>query len=225
MKLQVAASASRKRAAYRAKARTLSDSGKRVRSNAPELGRIDSNSSSTPGDAHVSEGSTRASSTVTGGGEGGSALFSKGIIDQEANLIMHYLDQVFYIQYRFYPLNASSRGRGWLLSLLTRTKPLYHAALSLSAFHQQSVKAFEHENADMDYLQELERQHNLTLEELQSFIQANSLLHSVHGAFDRNLQVLACVCELISFEVSYVTIYFSLTEWQLILLALQWWCE
>jgi len=30
-------------------------------------------------------------------------------------------------------------GRGWLLNLLLRTEPFYHAALALSAYHRRSV--------------------------------------------------------------------------------------
>lgn len=54
---------------------------------------------------------------------------SNWIKDQEANLIMHYLDNVFYIQFQFHTPVVAEGGRGWILSLLTRTKPLYHAAL------------------------------------------------------------------------------------------------
>jgi C6 transcription factor Pro1 len=128
-------------------------------------------------------------------------LFSHGIGDQEARLIMHYFDHVFYIQFRFHTPTLSAGGRGWLLSLLTRTKPLYHAALSLSAFHQQSLMALARGEEETDYLQELERQHNLTLKELQLSIQAHSLDQSEAGAFDRNVQILACTVQLISFEV------------------------
>ena len=30
-------------------------------------------------------------------------------------------------------------GRGWLLALLLQTKPLYHAALALSAYHRRTI--------------------------------------------------------------------------------------
>ena len=118
----------------------------------------------------------------------------KWVEDHESSLMMHYLDHVFFIQFRFYAPSIATGGRGWLLSLLTQTKPLYHAALSLSACLAQ-----EGGEARTDYLQELERHHNLTLEELQLFIQA----HSEHAstAFGGNVQILACMVQLISFEV------------------------
>ena len=127
---------------------------------------------------------------------------STWVKDQEANLIMHYLDHVFYIQFRFHTPSIAAGGRGWFLSLLTRTKPLYHAALSLSAFHQQSLMLLEQGGEETDYLNELELQHNLTLKELQVFISAQSSSSSTDTAFYRNVQILACVVQLISFEVS-----------------------
>lgn len=126
----------------------------------------------------------------------------KPIDKNEANLMMHYLDNVFYVQFRFHRPAISAGGRGWLLSLLNCTKPLYHAALSLSAFHQQSLLWRRREDqAQIDYLHTLERHHNLTLKELQLFIHAHSDVHITHGAFSSNVQILACMVQLISFEV------------------------
>src|SRR5690349_21404916 len=51
--------------------------------------------------------------------------------DDQASLLMHYLDHVFPLQFRFYQPSAWDGGRGWLLITLMETKPLYHAALSL----------------------------------------------------------------------------------------------
>ncbi|KFY26141.1 hypothetical protein V493_04253 [Pseudogymnoascus sp. VKM F-4281 (FW-2241)] len=53
-------------------------------------------------------------------------------------LLMHFLDHVFPLQYPVYKPGIQG-GRGWLLSALTQTKPLYHAALSLSAYHRWTV--------------------------------------------------------------------------------------
>lgn len=57
-----------------------------------------------------------------------------------------------------------------------------------------------------EILLELERQHNLTLKELQVFIQAENLTNHSEAAFERNIQILACVVELISFEVRSVAV-------------------
>jgi hypothetical protein len=53
----------------------------------------------------------------------------------EAVLLMHYLDNVFPLQFPMYKPSFIDGGRGWFLSLLLRTKPLYHAALALASFH------------------------------------------------------------------------------------------
>ncbi len=53
----------------------------------------------------------------------------------EAFLLMHYLDNVFPLQFPMYKPSFIDGGRGWFLSLLLRTKPLYHAALALASFH------------------------------------------------------------------------------------------
>lgn len=55
----------------------------------------------------------------------------------ESILLMHYLDCVFSVQFPMYQPPAAAGGRGWLLSILLRTKPLFHATLALSAFHRR----------------------------------------------------------------------------------------
>ena len=63
----------------------------------------------------------------------------------ELGLLMHYLDNVFCLQFGFSCLKRSSpapnRGRGWYLDTLLRCRPLYFATLSISAHHQHLVKA------------------------------------------------------------------------------------
>ncbi|MCJ1384496.1 hypothetical protein MMC17_007613 [Xylographa soralifera] len=54
-------------------------------------------------------------------------------------LLMHFLDNVFPLQYPMYKPGILEEGRGWLLTLLLQTEPLYHAALALSAYHRCSV--------------------------------------------------------------------------------------
>jgi hypothetical protein len=62
----------------------------------------------------------------------------------ELGLLMHYLDNVFFLQYGFSCLKRSSpapdRGRGWYLDTLLRCKPLYFATLSISAHHQHLMR-------------------------------------------------------------------------------------
>lgn len=58
-------------------------------------------------------------------------------------LLMHFLDNIFPLQLPMYRPGVLEGGRGWLLSLLLRTKPLYHAALALSAYHRRTIMLSE----------------------------------------------------------------------------------
>ncbi|KAG9948797.1 hypothetical protein KCU85_g4682, partial [Aureobasidium melanogenum] len=119
---------------------------------------------------------------------------------REAELLMHYLDHVFALQFRFYSPSIQSGGRGWLLWLLTETKPLYHAALSLGALHQHSLLARSARGKHyLDTLNELNEHHNRALQELQIFLQSS---YEVSAAGrKRRLQILACGVQFISFEL------------------------
>ncbi|KAK9415743.1 putative Pestheic acid cluster transcriptional regulator 3 [Seiridium unicorne] len=57
----------------------------------------------------------------------------------ESILWMHFIDNVFPLQYPAYKPEMREGGRGWLLHLLLQTKPLYHAALALSSYHRLVV--------------------------------------------------------------------------------------
>ncbi|KAF2692227.1 hypothetical protein K458DRAFT_285803 [Lentithecium fluviatile CBS 122367] len=58
---------------------------------------------------------------------------------EESILLMHFLDKVFPLQYPMYQPDIFEGGRGWLLALLLRTKPLYYAALALSSYHRRML--------------------------------------------------------------------------------------
>ncbi|KAK6858018.1 hypothetical protein PG995_005717 [Apiospora arundinis] len=62
------------------------------------------------------------------------------ISDDEPILLMHFLDTVFPLQYPMYDPDIIEGGRGWLLSLLLRTKPLYHAALAQERHLELSLR-------------------------------------------------------------------------------------
>ncbi|CAD0085501.1 unnamed protein product [Aureobasidium mustum] len=122
---------------------------------------------------------------------------------REAELLMHYLDHVFALQFRFYSPSIHNGGRGWLLWLLTETKPLYHAALSLGALHQHSLLArTARGNRYHDTLSELNEHHNRALQELQIFLQSSyEVSDEVQPGRKRRLQILACGVQFISFEL------------------------
>ncbi|TGO55302.1 hypothetical protein BOTNAR_0248g00180 [Botryotinia narcissicola] len=197
IKAIVAASASKKRAAFRARKNTGSISSVPKSPKSPSTSTSTTTKIAKKGDDLPSVENVASMSTPPiemdddKPIEPKSPFFPKWIEDQEASLMMHYLDHVFFIQFRFHTPSLSS-GRGWLLSLLTKTKPLYHAALSLSAFHRQSL-LLEQESgqAEIDYLHELQHHYDLALKGLQDFIQINNKNASEQGAFDGNIQILA----------------------------------
>jgi hypothetical protein len=122
---------------------------------------------------------------------------------REAELLMHYLDHVFALQFRFHTPSVANGGRGWLLWLLTETKPLYHAALSLGALHQHSLLARSARGQRYhDTLNELNEHHNRALQELQIFLQSSYEVSTGAGSGrKRRLQILACGVSFLSFEL------------------------
>ncbi|KAF7933920.1 uncharacterized protein EAE98_003629 [Botrytis deweyae] len=119
---------------------------------------------------------------------------------REANLLMHYLDIVFPLQFRFYRPLASEGGRGWLLSILLHTKPLYHAALSLSACHQSAMYSGSGSKTSDNILEDLQKHHCLALVGLRQHIDRLSLEIGL-GRTKTKVEILACMICLISFEV------------------------
>lgn len=52
---------------------------------------------------------------------------------------MHFLDSVCELQLPLYNPDIMYGGRGWILSMLLHTKPLYHAVLAMSTYHRRMV--------------------------------------------------------------------------------------
>ena len=122
--------------------------------------------------------------------------------DREAVLLMHFLDSVFPLQYPAYKPCLIDGGRGWLLSLLMNTKPLYHAALSMSAYHRQSSLLIPGRRAcDKINWAELEKHHAICFQELRKDIQALNLWLGNYKCITSGVGVVASVAQLIFFEV------------------------
>jgi hypothetical protein len=56
---------------------------------------------------------------------------------------MHFLDNIFPLQYPMYKPRVLEGGRGWLLAFLLRAEPFYHAALALTVCHRRTVTLAE----------------------------------------------------------------------------------
>lgn len=148
---------------------------------------------------------------------------TKALPYRDAELLMHYFDHVFPLQFRFHyrapPDHAQRSGvrsggsntsRGWLLWLLiVKTGPLYHATLSLSALHQFTLysRSPSRDAAHGEKYDELYRYHTSALRDLQLFLSQSrenriqTWANEDGNQLRRQIEVLACGVSLISFEV------------------------
>lgn len=122
---------------------------------------------------------------------------SNGGVDyQEACLLMHYLDQVFPWQFPYHNSRSCLGNRGWLFFLLSKRGPLYHAALSLSSFHQSAIlgtdEEFQQKQKALDH-------HSRALRELCGLMSENG--DQLCDDYSQLAEFLACSYMLISFEV------------------------
>jgi hypothetical protein len=118
---------------------------------------------------------------------------------------MHFLDVVFPLQYPMYRSGITEGGRGWLLSLLFHTKPLYHAALGLSAYHRGTVLLAE-QRVGCHAIAATEKETHLALC-LTDFQQSiKKVGRWVKESCPENvIGIMACVVQLVFFEVGVST--------------------
>ncbi|KAF4627072.1 hypothetical protein G7Y89_g11081 [Cudoniella acicularis] len=117
-------------------------------------------------------------------------------------LLMHFLDNVFPLQYPMYKPNLREGGRGWLLSLLLRTKPLYHAALALSVYHRRRLLLMLEPPHPCHAARLVEQENHLAicLTEFQETIR--SVQQFVERTCPRNVMgIMASVVQLVFFEL------------------------
>lgn len=84
-------------------------------------------------------------------------------------------------------------GRGWLLALLLRKKPFYHAALALSACHRRTIIL-----AQTDQIATLVQQE----QHLETCLEVLSLA-AQHNCGDNGLGIMATVIQLSFLEVCF----------------------
>jgi len=144
--------------------------------------------------------------------------------ERELNLIQTYLDHVFPFLFPFYRPSLTAGGRGWLLMLLTKNKALYHSAISLSAFLFSILLSRDagggdgdgggggggggdgdggdtHNQCQQHGWQELLKQQELSLRELQSSIQDIEKV-GVAQKLAESARVMESIIQLLCFEVA-----------------------
>ncbi|GLA40430.1 hypothetical protein AnigIFM63309_008263 [Aspergillus niger] len=118
----------------------------------------------------------------------------------EDELLMHYLDRVFYIQYPFYH-TQDRQGRGWLLSLLRRIKPAYYASLALSELDLLSASLPKSElPARLAQLRTKDGYHDLALQGMQR-IMADSFSWNAQSQITHSLEGLVSILQLLYWEI------------------------
>ncbi|GLA61274.1 hypothetical protein AtubIFM54640_001793 [Aspergillus tubingensis] len=118
----------------------------------------------------------------------------------EDELLMHYLDRVFYIQYPFYH-TQDRQGRGWLLSLLRRIEPAYYASLALSELDLLSTSLPQSElPARLTQLRTKDSYYDLALQGMQC-IMADSFSWNAQSQFTHNLEGLVSILQLLYWEI------------------------
>jgi hypothetical protein len=139
------------------------------------------------------------------------------LCEEEAGLLMHYLDYVFPLQFPFY---SAIKGRGWLLSLLMQLEPLYHAALSVSSYHmhfEEFAHKYELHFGSLENERELPAcsrlqsqltEHILTLNRISTLVNRLEDLKRSRSELPlpEYIELIACMATLISLEVSYSSI-------------------
>ncbi|KAG4437455.1 hypothetical protein IFR05_007060 [Cadophora sp. M221] len=118
----------------------------------------------------------------------------------ETVLLMHFLDHVFPLQHPIKP-DIADGGRSWLLSLLLRTKPLYHASLALSAYHRGKVLIQARECCAHHSLIDQEKHLAASLEELKLAIRNVGEMTMLKACPKDSLGLMASVVQLIYFEL------------------------
>jgi hypothetical protein len=121
---------------------------------------------------------------------------------------MYFLDVVFPLQYPMYRPSFMEEGRGWILSLLLRSKPFYFTALALSAQYQKASNAAA---SSTNSLSEQETQQSLYLMELQPYIR-NVEQWAEEAERNELPGIMASVLHLIFLDVSLSTMQFMIHQ-------------
>ncbi|OBT40316.1 hypothetical protein VE00_10424 [Pseudogymnoascus sp. WSF 3629] len=120
--------------------------------------------------------------------------------ETEDMLFMHYLDQVFYIQYPFFDAHKKQK-RGWLLSILKGVKSAYHASLALSEHHLLSTQFRNSETTtSLMKLRSKDSYYYLANQEMELSVGGSSWWDESIRLV-RSIECLACILQLLFLEI------------------------
>ncbi|KAK2597284.1 hypothetical protein N8I77_013144 [Diaporthe amygdali] len=124
--------------------------------------------------------------------------------ERELTFLTMYLDYVFPFLFPFYRPPLLQSGRGWLLILLLRKRTLLHSALSLATYFFAVATdnlLSGHELCREHNRSELEKQHELTLKELQHDVAVVNE-RGVASDLIESARIMESIVQLVVFEVA-----------------------
>ncbi|KAM7193868.1 Fungal specific transcription factor domain containing protein [Rhypophila sp. PSN 637] len=155
---------------------------------------------------------TTAASTVEATSASSPPLFD--MEENDMSFMMLYLDFVFPFLFPFYRPPFLHAGRGWLLTLLTRNKSLLHGALGVASHFWTVITCSStaqtgtddplviHQSCKRRTCEELQKQQELLLQELQRDMQAILLRGGIKDHPVESSRVLASIVQMLTFEVA-----------------------
>lgn len=127
------------------------------------------------------------------------ATTSIALTETEVNLVMYYFDHVFSRLAPWFKYSAAHEGRGWLLNLFLRSRPLLMAAICISACDKAQFILGPLSHVPQPY-------HALEMQNLQAVASVRDhldrlALRSGPGQMAAAVEALACIIHLMYFEV------------------------
>ncbi|KAK5064373.1 hypothetical protein LTR84_000206 [Exophiala bonariae] len=124
---------------------------------------------------------------------------SIALSETEVNLVMYYFDHVFSRFAPWFKYSAAHDGRGWLLNLFLRSRPLLMAAICISACDKAQFLLGPLSHVPQPY-------HALEMQNLQAVASVRDhldqlTLRSGLGQMAAAVEALACIIHLMFFEV------------------------
>ncbi|KAH8799118.1 fungal-specific transcription factor domain-containing protein [Xylogone sp. PMI_703] len=116
---------------------------------------------------------------------------------RELELVMYYIDTVFYTQFPFYSPASVPERRGWLYGLLREIRPFYNACLSLSSYADALLHC-EVEIEEVARLRESDEYFSKATTELNKRLQ--SQLQDAAPSKD-GIATAMCIIQLLSLEL------------------------
>ncbi|KIW12667.1 hypothetical protein PV08_09945 [Exophiala spinifera] len=129
----------------------------------------------------------------------------------DLNLVMYYLDHIFRRIAPFYVYSGANNGRGWLLNLFLRTRPLYTAVICLSACDKAQFSLGPLTEVPQPY-HELEMQHLQSVADLRDHLDQLAKKPATNQ-MAAGVEALGCIVHLIFFELWIPRRGLDVTDW------------